>query len=266
MHTQYTAATSLLRKAGIGPQLVEGAPCTDEQLNRSGIERYIPVQYFTFWDSAHQEFYRPVDYASPPGETPENVLNPLSIYALTRQNIDERDSVDSRNSLYSTRVADTIQSSAFPTNPFRPESQRSFPAEPQQQFPSSASQAHCNTASDEFMPNMALMWEQHDLGANMDSFWPGFIPNFDGLWLPAETAQENMSAMGMPTWVPGFPGEIFEWGFAVCGDLIRAAASQKRAFLWRINHWHSVRCWHTNAASQVFEHELEWYKSIFDND
>ena len=37
-----------MRKAGIGPQLVEGAPGTDEQLNSSDIERYTPPQYFTF--------------------------------------------------------------------------------------------------------------------------------------------------------------------------------------------------------------------------
>lgn len=48
MCIQYTAATSLLRKAGIGPQLVEGAPGTDEQLNSSGIERYTPLQSFVF--------------------------------------------------------------------------------------------------------------------------------------------------------------------------------------------------------------------------
>ena len=95
---------------------------------------------------------------------------------------------------------------------------------PQQQIPPSVSQAHYNTTSDESMPNMALMWEQHDLGANMDSFWPGFMPDFDGLWLPAETAQENMSAMGMPTWVPGLPGEAFEVGFAVSDGPSRSSA------------------------------------------
>jgi hypothetical protein len=75
------------------------------------------------------------------------------------------------------------------------------------------------------------MWEQHDLGANMDSFWPGFMPDFDGLWLPAETAQENMSAMGMPTWVPGLSGETFEGGFAVRDGPIRPAPSRSGAFL-----------------------------------
>ncbi|OBT40062.1 hypothetical protein VE00_09292 [Pseudogymnoascus sp. WSF 3629] len=208
----YAAATSLMRKAGIGSHLVEGASGTDEQLKSSDIER-------------------PVDYASPPGETPENVLNPLSIYALTRQNIDEKESVDSRNSLYSTRVANNIQTPTVATDSFRQRAQGTSAAILQQQFPSSVSQGHYNTTSDELMPNMALMWEQHDLGANMDSFWPGFMPDFDGLWLPAETAQENMSAMGMPTWVPGLSGETFEGGFAVRDGPIRPAPSRSGAFL-----------------------------------
>ncbi|KFY17442.1 hypothetical protein V492_00691 [Pseudogymnoascus sp. VKM F-4246] len=208
----YAAATSLIRKAGIAPQLVEGARDTDERLSSTDIER-------------------PVDYASPPGETPENVLNPLSIYALTRQNIDENESVESRNSLYSARVADTIQMPAVPNKPFRQRAQRSSPTVPQQQFPPSASQTHYNAASDEFMPNMALMWEQQDLGANIDSFWPGFMPDLDGLWLPADTAQENMSAMGMPTWVPGLPGETLEGGFVTHGGPVRPTPDRSSTFL-----------------------------------
>lgn len=37
-----------MRKAGIGPHLVEGAPGTDEELKSSDIERYIPPRYFAF--------------------------------------------------------------------------------------------------------------------------------------------------------------------------------------------------------------------------
>ncbi|KFX87420.1 hypothetical protein V490_08281 [Pseudogymnoascus sp. VKM F-3557] len=203
----YTAATSLMRKAGIGPHLVEGAPGTDEELKSSDIER-------------------PVDYSNPPGETPENVLNPLSIYALTRQNIDEKESVASGNSLYSTRVENTTQTPAVPTDSLRQKAHDTSLAAPQQQLPSSVSQAHYNAASDEFMPNMALMWEQQDLGAGIDQFWPGFMPDFDGLWLPADTAQENMSAMGMPTWVPGLPDETFEGDAAVHHGPIRPTPSQ----------------------------------------
>lgn len=76
------------------------------------------------------------------------------------------------------------------------------------------------------MPNMALMWEQQDLGAGIDQFWPGFMPDFDGLWLPADTAQENMSAMGMPTWVPGLPDETFEGDAAGHHGSIRPTPSQ----------------------------------------
>lgn len=165
----------------------------------------------------YSQLYRPVDYSSPPGETPENVLNPLSIYALTRQNIDDKESVDYRNSLYSTRVADTFQTPRVLTNSDRQRGQDSSSAAPQPQpeFGPSASRAQYNTASDEFMPNMALMWEQHDLGAGMDQFWPGLMSDFDALWLPAETTQENMSAMDMPTWVPRVSSEIIGTGFVI---------------------------------------------------
>ncbi|KAH8799683.1 fungal-specific transcription factor domain-containing protein [Xylogone sp. PMI_703] len=184
----YSAATALLRKAGIGPQLVEGTQESDDQLNTAELESVI-------------------DHSSPAVESPENVLNPLSIYALTRRDIDEKDA-----KINNPLPEDTIQDSprepqtfnesgsSYAQQPWHVQSSNSVSSALPQEYSNILSQPNLLTPQNQYNPNLTSLWQQPSMQTSMDLPWMSFMSDFDGYWLPAETAQQDTVARGVPPW------------------------------------------------------------------
>ncbi|CZR58866.1 uncharacterized protein PAC_08758 [Phialocephala subalpina] len=197
----YIVATDLVRKAGLGPQVVEGACTTDDQLRSIQLEK-------------------PIDHNTPAAESPEHVLNPLSIYALTREDIGEKEHSRSGSHISSrshTPITAVTSGDAAPhqTNLLPARQSTVAPSimpVPPTHYPDRTDQNISRIPTAPYMPNVTPMWPQQNTQLPIDLFWMTFSSDFDGSWMPAETLQENVLTKGLPPWVPGFPDEQFMTG------------------------------------------------------
>lgn len=134
-------------------------------------------------------------------ESPENVLNPLSIYALTRKDINDKDAADG-NALFSPGPQAAVHDPEIFHDTSRLNDQ------PQWQDPTSNSGPSLQQEYMGVFPqpdllapvNMTSLWQQQNIQSNTDPFWMNFVSDFDGSWLPAETVQQNGLTCGVPPW------------------------------------------------------------------
>ncbi|KAE8443607.1 hypothetical protein EG329_001540 [Mollisiaceae sp. DMI_Dod_QoI] len=198
----YITATSLVRKAGLG-QLAEGAPATDDQLLSHQLEI-------------------PIDHNAPATESPEHVLNPLSIYALTRQDLDGKD----QDHVAPRHHARSYPSPRIPVSKSAPNPQKLLPTyqPPLVQNVTSVPSANYSTGNAQniatqnitsipdtsYMASLPPIWPEPDMPLNLDPFWMNINSDLDGSWMPAETFQENAFTRGLPPWATGLPDEQFQ--------------------------------------------------------
>lgn len=163
---------------------------------------------------------RTIDHSTPAAESPEHVLNPLSIYALTRQDIDEKEHsrseshTSSRSHTPITAVtsidADLQQTNLLPVR--QSAGAQSIVLGPPTQYPTRTDQNIASIPTASYIPNVTPIWPQQNPQLPIDPFWMNFNTDFDGSWMPAETLQENAITRGLPPWMAGFLDEQFPSG------------------------------------------------------